>query len=84
MTEIVCPAKPKIFTLWPFTESICWSLCQIIGRYISKEAIAKSRRQVVAWTVGHTIHGCKLGSVGETVLEQGLGRPAVELVDWWN
>ena len=26
MTETIGPAKPNIFTIWPFTENVCRSL----------------------------------------------------------
>lgn len=33
-TETRWPTKPKMFTLWPFTEKVCWQLC-IIHKPIS-------------------------------------------------
>ena len=27
-TEILCPAKPKMFTVWPFAE-VCWPLAHV-------------------------------------------------------
>lgn len=31
VTETVWPARPKMFTLWPFTENLCWPLTYFNG-----------------------------------------------------
>lgn len=31
MTETTWPAEPKLFTVWPFSERVCWPLVRPRG-----------------------------------------------------
>ena len=42
-TETIWPTKPKIFTIWPFTETVCWLLLIINFTETSKIILSPFR-----------------------------------------
>lgn len=72
VTETVWSAKPKTFTIWPFTEEVCWLLSELPG-HTSRISEQNPSNHLYPQTEGREFSHGATSSLAAVATAWGLG-----------